>query len=95
MFRRADTVIHERPQRASIMERESVQILKYQVGMWEVEAKLEAVDDIKRIAVVCAVAGQGAGAIESRHTIVFDHVQGVDDAEETKAVTAKVLLKSH
>jgi hypothetical protein len=60
-----------------------------------VEAILYTLSDTSRMAIISAVAGKGAGAIRSTHTVVFDHAPGCDDVEEAKGLTQRVLSHSH
>lgn len=72
-----------------------MQTLKYESGMWNVEATLQDVDDGKRLATVFAMAGEGEEAMTSKHTIVFEHASHRDAIEEVKAQIQKVLMNSH
>jgi hypothetical protein len=72
-----------------------MQVVKCGIGMWNVEAKLEDMNDSKRMAIISAMAELDRGPIESKHVVVFDHIQGCDDAEETKAVMNRILRKAH
>jgi hypothetical protein len=56
---------------------------------------VEDVGDSKLMAVISAMAGHGNNAIESRHTVVFDHMQGCDRVEETKEMMKRVLKEAH
>jgi hypothetical protein len=68
---------------------------KYTSGMWKIEAKLENVGDSKRLAIISALAGNVEDGIETKHTVVFDHVPGCDEIEEAKAHTQRILMKGH
>ncbi len=74
---------------------EEMKFVKYDVGIWKAEASVEDVGDNKRLATISAVAGEKGQAAESKHTVVFDHVQGNDEIEEVKMIMARVLSASH
>lgn len=63
-------------------------------GIWRVEAKLGNAGDSKRLAVISALAGEGDDEITAKHTLVFDHVPGCDEIEETKAYAERLLMKT-
>lgn len=72
-----------------------MQTIKYESGIWRIEAKLLDVDDSKRMAIVFAVAGEGKDAIESKHTVVFEHLPGCDEIEEANAFTSQAVMRGH
>lgn len=72
-----------------------MQILKCNIGIWQVEARVEHVDGSKLMAVISATAKRGDCPIESKHTVVFDHIQGCDQIEETKAMMQRLLGGAH
>lgn len=47
------------------------------------------------MAIISATAGKDDKAIESRHTVVFEHAKGIDETEEIKDLIRKVLTHSH
>ena len=59
------------------------------------EAKLDDAGDSKRLAIISALAGEGADEIIARHTLIFDHIPGCDEIEETKAYAERLLMKTH
>ena len=71
-----------------------MQTLRFESGMWRIEATLQDVDDSKRMAIIYAVAGEGEEAIESKHTAVFEHSPGCDEFEEAKALVRQVVTQS-
>lgn len=73
----------------------SMQTLKYQSGIWMVEATLYKLSEVSRMATISAAAGQGKAAICSKHTVVFEHAPGSDDMEEAKGLTQRILKHSH
>jgi hypothetical protein len=72
-----------------------MQTIKYESGIWRIEARLQDVDDSKRMAIVSAVAGEGDDAIESKHTVVFGHIPGCDEIEEAKTFASQVVMRGH
>lgn len=56
---------------------------------------MKEVGDSNWMAVISATAGQDDKAIESRHTVVFEHAKGIDATEEVKALIRQVLTHSH
>ena len=72
-----------------------MQIIKCNIGHWQVEAKMRDVDCGTRLAMFSALAKHADRTVESRHTVVFDHVQGCDQLEEAKAMMQRVLNRTH
>lgn len=68
-----------------------MQIVRCNIGIWEVEARVEEVGRGKLMAAIRARGGQGGNAPESQHVVVFDHAHGSDQTEETKRVMQRVL----
>lgn len=67
----------------------------YTSGIWRVEAKLGDAGDRKRLAIISALAGEGDDEIIAKHTLVFDHIPGCDEIEETKSHAERLLMKTH
>lgn len=72
-----------------------MQTLRYKTGIWNVEAQLQQVDENKRLAVISAMAGEGKDAMQSKHTVVFEHTPGCDELEETKAYAQRILMNTY
>lgn len=72
-----------------------MQTIEYELGIWRIAATLQDVDDSKRMAIVSAVAGEGDEAIESKHTVVYEHVPGCDEVEEAKTFASQAVMRSH
>lgn len=75
--------------------RVEMHIIKCNIGHWRVEARMKDVDRGTRLAIFSAMAEHAGGTVESRHTVVFDHVQGCDQLEEAKAMMQRVLNRAH
>lgn len=67
----------------------------YTSGIWKVEAKLGDAGDSKRLAIISALAGEGDDEIIAKYTLVFDHVTGCDEIEETNTYAERLLMKTH
>jgi hypothetical protein len=72
-----------------------MQIVKHDIGIWKAEAKLEQINANKLLATISAIAEHERCPIESKHVVVFDHIEGLDQEEETKAVMEHILSKAH
>jgi hypothetical protein len=72
-----------------------MQTLKCNIGMWKVRAKVESLEDSKLMVLVSAMAGNGKDAIESKHIVVCDHIDGADRIEEAKNEMKRILRKAH
>ncbi len=72
-----------------------MQTIKFTSGIWNIEAKVQNIGDSIRLAIISAVAGKGEEAIESKHTVVFEHMPGSDEISEAKACMQQVVLNGH
>ena len=72
-----------------------MQTITCDVGIWRAQARVNEVGECKWMAVISATAGERDKAIESRHTVVFEHAKGIDATEEIKALIRQVLTHSH
>jgi hypothetical protein len=72
-----------------------MQTVKYISGIWSVEATIRKTGHRNRLAIISAIAGKGQGAIEPKHTVVFEHTPGCDEVAETKACMQGILLNAH
>ena len=72
-----------------------MQTIKYTSGIWNVEAQVQEVGESNRLAIISAMAGKGKDTIESKHTVVFEHVPGCDELDEAKAHTMRVVMNAH
>jgi hypothetical protein len=72
-----------------------MQTIKYAAGIWNIEATIQKAGDRNRLAVISAMAGKGNEAIESKHTVVFEHMHGCDEVAEAKACVRRLLLKAY
>jgi hypothetical protein len=79
----------------TIHTNENMQTIKYTSGIWNIETTVQKIDDRNRLAMVSAMAGTGDAAIESKHTVVFEHVPGCDEADEAKIQTLRVMTGAH
>lgn len=73
----------------------AMQTIKYTSGIWDIETKIQKIGDLSRLAIVSAIAGTGDETIESKHTVVFEHTPGCDEADEAKALTLRVMMNAH
>lgn len=72
-----------------------MQTINYNYGIWNIEARVQKIDDRTRLAMVSAIAGTGDAAIESKHTVVFEHMPGCDEADEAKLHSLRVMTGAH
>lgn len=72
-----------------------MQTLSYTVGQWRAEAQLEELETGKLMAVISVVDDKGTFRGQSRHTVVFDHVAGMDKKRETEMLVNKILRKRY
>ena len=72
-----------------------MQTIKYTSGIWNIEATIQKAGDSIRLAIISAMAGKGKDAIESKHTVVFEHVQGCDEIAEAKAHVQRIVANAH
>ncbi len=70
-----------------------MQKLCYEIGNWRADAALEHIEPDKLMAVIF-LSNRSAGEAGSRHTIVFDHVDGLDAADATEALI-RHLVREH
>lgn len=72
-----------------------MQTLRYTLGNWRAEALLEELETGKLMAVI-SVTDQGNTALGgSKHTVVFDHQQGMDKNEETESLVRQLLREKY
>lgn len=71
-----------------------MQNLCYEIGGWHAEAMLERVGSGKLMAVISLRNGR-TGLDGSRHTIVFDHVEGQDIAIETQRLVQRLVRECY
>jgi hypothetical protein len=69
----------------------AMQILKCNIGIWQVEAKIQDVGHNQLLAAVSARDKHGRGKRQSNHIVVFDHRQGRDPLDETRDEMRRVL----
>jgi hypothetical protein len=72
-----------------------MQTIKHTSGIWNIEAKIQKIGDSNRLAIISAMAGTGEETIESKHTVVFEHLPGCDEVAEAKACMQRVVLNGH
>lgn len=72
-----------------------MQTLSYTVGNWRAEAQLEELETGKLMAVISVTDQRGTAHGASRHTIVFDHQQGMDKSEETETLVRQLLREKY
>ncbi len=68
-----------------------MQFLECNIGTWKAQARIQEIDSGKIMAVISTRDRSNANAIQSRHTLVFDHQPGSDQVEETKIQLQKIL----
>lgn len=72
-----------------------MQTLSYDLGNWHAEAQLEELETGKLMAVISVVDQTNAEHGGSRHTVVFEHQQGMDKNEETESLVRKLLREKY
>lgn len=72
-----------------------MKIIRYTFGIWNIEAQVQKIDAYNRLAIVSAMAGTGTDSIESKHTVVFEHIPGRDEVDEAKAHTLQAMMHAH
>ncbi len=72
-----------------------MQTIKYVTGIWNIEAKIQKAGHRNRLAIISAMTGTGNEAIESKHTVVFEHMQGCDEAAEAKKHVQRAVSKAY
>lgn len=70
------------------------QQFNYQIGPWKARATVRSVDDGKLLATICISDREDEERIVSQHTVVFEHNEGKDAAEETRLIMQD-LLSAH
>lgn len=71
-----------------------MQHFDYQIGPWRARASVRQVDDGKLLATIRISESEDEDNIVSQHTVVFEHDEGKDTAEETKLIMQD-LLSAH
>jgi hypothetical protein len=69
--------------------------LNCMVGHWRAEARIQEVEAGKLMAVIRVTDGTGSMSGCSRHTAVFDHLEGQDQRLETQAVVQHILQERY
>lgn len=72
-----------------------MQTLSYTVGNWRAEAKLEELETGNLMAVISVTDQRGTAHGGSRHTVVFEHQQGMDTSQETESLVRKLLREKY
>ncbi|MGV3741678.1 MAG: hypothetical protein ACO1NO_05165 [Burkholderiaceae bacterium] len=72
-----------------------MQTIKYESGIWNIEARIQNAGRSTKVAVISAMMGTGDEAIESKHTVVFEHTPGCDEVAEAKACVQRVVQKGN
>lgn len=70
------------------------QQFNYQIGPWRARASVRSVDNGKLLATIRISDREDDDSIVSQHTVVFEHNEGKDAAEETRLVMHD-LLSAH
>jgi hypothetical protein len=68
-----------------------MQTLKYRVGKWHAEARVEELAPGKLMAVILVSGGPGDGDTCSRHTVVFEPAPGQDPQTGTGLLVQRLL----
>lgn len=74
---------------------ETMQTLSYTVGNWRAEAQLEELDTGKLMAVISVTDEHGTLRSRSKHTVVFDHQDGMDKDKETESLVRRLLRERY
>lgn len=69
--------------------------LSYTVGNWQAEAQLEELETGKLMAVISVTDRKGNVKAGSKHTIVFEHQQGMDKSVETETLVRQLLRERY
>ncbi len=72
-----------------------MQTIHYTSGIWNIQAQVQDAGDSNRLAIISAMAGEGDGAIVSKHTVVFEHIEGCDEADEARTHALRVVVNGH
>lgn len=72
-----------------------MQTLSFIIGNWRVEARLEELESRKLMAVISVSDRRGGVCGSSKHTVVFEHSQGVDKGKETEALVRGLLRECY
>lgn len=74
-----------------------MQTLSYTVGQWRAEAHLEVLETGKLMAVISVSDNKGTGAArtDSKHTVVFEHEDGMDTGKETEVLVRRLLRERY
>lgn len=70
-------------------------ILDCNIGRWQAKATVQDVDNGKLLAIISTTDRDGDQACASRHTVVFDHQEGRDRLEETRALVQRLLSERY
>lgn len=69
--------------------------LNYMIGNWRAEARIEEVEIGKLMAIISVKDDKGSLGCNSRHTVVFEHEQGMDTGEETKKLVHRLIKQRY
>lgn len=72
-----------------------MQTLRYTLGNWRAEAQLEELETGKLMAVISVTDQTNTALGGSKHTVVFDHQQGMDKNEETESLVRQLLREKY
>ena len=72
-----------------------MQTLSYTVGHWRAEAQLEELETGKLMAIISVTDDKGSASGRSKHTVVFEHQQGMDKSEETETLVRRLLRERY
>lgn len=72
-----------------------METLSYTVGNWRAEAQLEELETGKLMAVISVTDEQGTLRSRSKHTVVFDHQDGMDKDKETESLVRRLLTERY
>ncbi|MDB5771563.1 MAG: hypothetical protein V7606_1787 [Burkholderiales bacterium] len=68
-----------------------MQTLDCKVGNWRAQGRVQEVETGKLMAVISVSDASGGIAVDSRHTVVFEHMEGMDTLEETQELVQRLL----
>lgn len=68
-----------------------MQMLDCKVGKWTAHAQVQEVDSGKLMAVISVSDESGMLTANSKHTVVFEHMEGMDSLEETEELVQRLL----
>jgi hypothetical protein len=72
-----------------------MQTLDCKVGNWRAHAQVQEVETGKLMAVISVMDSRGGFIADSKHTVVFEHIAGMDSLEETEELVHRLLFERY